>query len=1579
MKLPIARKLRKSLPIVTALMLGIGTILSGFGAKPPAASADAASPASALVEGFEQTANLQASTSNATASLSLVGRPETIHQGHYAAKLTYSFTGTTGTAAAYLNIKDVDNTVGKPIPGSPKEMGVWVYGDGNNHWLRAVVQDGTGKNSTIDLTSSTGLSWTGWKYIVFAIPTTLPTPLKIRQIYVVETKDTNKNGGALYFDKLTAFYTSTTLYGLELAGIGPMQVGEARQSQVKATYKDSLAPQAVPAAGVQFGSSDEQVATVDADGVVHALQEGVATITAATTGSAVTAQYELTVSASAPQPQSLELSAPTKLETGSSAALGVFANYADPVNPVSILSGVTFSSDPADIVAVDAAGMMRALRAGSTVVTAVYGGVSATLPVTVTDPVPVLQSIALLNLHTMTIGDSAQSVVQATYTVLPAPVTLTEGVTFTSSDSGVATVDADGLVTAKAFGAARIMATYMGKSASFYLVVNKPESAALPKRELRAAWIATVDNVDWPQKGVYDAEQQKADFIAQLDELQADGINAVIVQVKPTADAFYPSAYGPWSQWLTGEQGKDPGYNPLAFMLDEVHKRNMEFHAWFNPYRVSLDTDLSKLADSNPAIAHPDWRISYGNKLYLNPAIPEARSYIEDSIMEVVQNYDIDAVHFDDYFYPYPVEGVDFPDSAQYEAYRNTGGALAKDDWRRQNVDTFVQEIGAKIKAEKPYVKFGISPFGIWKNKSAQAPDGSDTNGLSSYSAIYADTKKWIDQGWVDYITPQIYWYMGYSPAAYDKLIAWWSNVVQGKNVHLYSGNAIYRIGEGNEGWTNPEEMPDQVRYNRNFEAVRGSMFFSATQFAQNPLGFTERLRTDLYRYPALVPTMPWLDAEAPDAPTLNEAVPAKNGVRLSWAGGGSADETAYVVYRFEGETAGSLDDAANILDTVRKQAGETQTYTDRQAQLGHTYTYVVTAVDRLQNESEAGSAKTLSVEADIAAPTTEAAVDGSPASEDGWYRADVHVVLSASDEGSGVAETVYSLDDGATWQAYTAPIPVTDEGETAIQYRSEDQVGNVEEAKTIRIRLDKTPPTLRIEGADKTYTTAETVTITCTAEDSVSGLVYNGCAEPLVQAPAAELGIGTHEVVAEAQDRAGHTVFARAAYEIVAAGGGGTPGPGGSAAPSQPDTTRVGAEVNGSKFYIASVRSSVEDGRKVSTMTFLTDEVNKAIDSLRGAVISVPVDGTADTFVGELPGQALSLLADGRAVLDFRSDRAAYKLPAAALQLDELLAGLGDGAKAEDIVARIVIASADEAAAKDAAQRAAGLNADLLAAPVEFHVVWLYKGKELQAKPFGGFVERSLPLSGDIGANRVAAGVRIGADGSLYPVPTIVRKGEDGRYWATLSSYTNSAYAVIARAAKTFADVQGHWSQKAVDSLASRLIIEGQSADAFAPNLAITRAEFAAIVLRSLGLATDATGAAYADVPAAAWYAGIVSAANEYGLVTGYADGTFRPDRQITRAEAAVVLSRAAKLAGLIQGGEAAGMGGGGSGSGAWVAADAASIPSWAASAFEAATSLGLLSGYEDRTLRPQAPVTRAESAQMLHNLLLQAKLLDS
>ena len=389
----------------------------------------------------------------------------------------------------------------------------------------------------------------------------------------------------------------------------------------------------------------------------------------------------------------------------------------------------------------------------------------------------------------------------------------------------------------------------------FSLIIIPFFLKAQPQYEFRAVWIASVDNIDWPPKGLTDADAQRKDFIRQLDLHKRNGMNAVIVQVRPAADAFYPSQYEPWSQWLTGTQGKPPSpyYDPLKFMIEESHKRGMEFHAWANPYRADFSIGKSSIASNHVTKTHPEWFLTYGDKKYFDPANKDAQKFVVNVISDIVQRYDVDAIHMDDYFYPYRIAGTEFPDS---ESYKKSGSRLSKDDWRRSNVDTVIKMLATAIKKEKPTVQFGISPFSVWRNKDKD-PRGSDSQaGQTNYDDLFADILLWLKEKWIDYVAPQLYLEIGHDKIDYKKLLDWWSKNSYGR--HIYIGHGIYRAGT-NAAWKSPDEIPNQIKLLRQYTNVQGSIYFSSKSFNNNPNGWNDSLRNNYYKQPAKIPTMDWL------------------------------------------------------------------------------------------------------------------------------------------------------------------------------------------------------------------------------------------------------------------------------------------------------------------------------------------------------------------------------------------------------------------------------------------------------------------------------------------------------------------------------------------------------------------------------------------------------------------------------------------------------------------------------------------------------------------------------------------------
>lgn len=407
--------------------------------------------------------------------------------------------------------------------------------------------------------------------------------------------------------------------------------------------------------------------------------------------------------------------------------------------------------------------------------------------------------------------------------------------------------------------------------AVFILSVTMQLVIAQPKHEFRAAWVATVNNIDWPSKDNYNVDSQKTEYINILNMHRRNGMNAVIVQVRPATDAFFPSPYEPWSEWLTGKQGSPPSpwYDPLQFMIGETHRRGMEFHAWCNPYRAEFTIGLSSISPTHITRLHPEWFLTYGNKRYFDPGNKEAQQHVTNVIRDMVRRYDIDAVHFDDYFYPYRIAREVFPDDVSFAKYAN---GLNRDDWRRSNVDSVIVFLSRAIKEENKYCKFGISPFGVWRNNDKD-PEGSATKGgQTNYDDLYADILLWTKKGWIDYIVPQLYWEFNHPLVAYETLIDWWSRHAYGR--HLYIGHGIYRVYEqNNPRWQNPHELPDQIKKLREYPTVHGSVFFSSKSFINNPNGWSDSLASNYYKFPAIIPPMQWIDSIKPEKPIVDKQI----------------------------------------------------------------------------------------------------------------------------------------------------------------------------------------------------------------------------------------------------------------------------------------------------------------------------------------------------------------------------------------------------------------------------------------------------------------------------------------------------------------------------------------------------------------------------------------------------------------------------------------------------------------------------------------------------------------------------------
>jgi uncharacterized lipoprotein YddW (UPF0748 family) len=474
---------------------------------------------------------------------------------------------------------------------------------------------------------------------------------------------------------------------------------------------------------------------------------------------------------------------------------------------------------------------------------------------------------------------------------------------------------------------------------------------ASPKRQFRGAWIQCVNG----QFQGIGTEQMQRTLSYQLDELQKDGVNAIIFQVRAECDALYSSPYEPWSKFLTGRQGEAPSpyWDPLQWMVEQCHRRGMEIHAWINPFRAKTK-GTTNLSSKHISRQHPERCFQYDNLYILNPGIPENREYICRVVDDIVRRYDIDGLHIDDYFYPYPVLGAQIPDQAQFQQYNNGFSNIG--DWRRDNVNVFIKQLSDSIHQTKPWVKFGVSPFGIYRNRKNAPQIGSNTNGLQNYDDLYADVLKWVNNGWIDYCVPQLYWQIGHPSADYATLIQWWNR---------YAGNRPLYIGEDVERTVkfadphNPSshQMASKYRLYDRCPNIKGTVLWYAKAAVDNIGNYGSMLRNSYWRAPALQPLMPWVDNKAPKKPRRVKPVWTSDGYILFWQApkgkGWKEEASQYVVYRFRKGEKQTLDDPAHIVAVTYNTMLHLPYEKGKEK-----FTYIITALDRMGNESKGKTKK---------------------------------------------------------------------------------------------------------------------------------------------------------------------------------------------------------------------------------------------------------------------------------------------------------------------------------------------------------------------------------------------------------------------------------------------------------------------------------------------------------------------------------------------------------------------------------------------------------------------------------------------
>ncbi|MDN3674663.1 family 10 glycosylhydrolase [Flavobacterium branchiarum] len=463
-----------------------------------------------------------------------------------------------------------------------------------------------------------------------------------------------------------------------------------------------------------------------------------------------------------------------------------------------------------------------------------------------------------------------------------------------------------------------------------------------PKREMRAAWISTVDNIDWPSKPGLSDKEMKAEMIVLLDNLRSYNLNTVVFQIRPTADAYYKSTKEPASHWITGKQGVAPGFDPLQLVIDEAGKRGMSVHVWLNPYRVQKDTTKEVLAKTHLYFKKPELFVTYGKTRYFNPGFKETRNFVASVVGEIVRNYDIQAIHMDDYFYPYKIAGQEFPDQVAFE--KEPRQFKDKDDWRRDNVDLIIKQIRDTIIANKPEVEFGISPFGVWRNKAKDSEGSNTMAGATNYDDLYANILKWQKENWIDYVTPQLYWHIGFDRANFEVLAKWWAERKYGANVYI--GHGEYKISKTSkeEEWRSPNQIVKQIEMIRSLPLLDGSMHFTANVFKRMGDTLRKPIIQKQYKYIALTPEANRITRIKPERPVSTSITQKGDQMLLTWKPG--AHNQKFVIYRFNKGKITDFSNPENIYYVT------TSTKLEVPSANFKNYTYAITALSPTQIES---------------------------------------------------------------------------------------------------------------------------------------------------------------------------------------------------------------------------------------------------------------------------------------------------------------------------------------------------------------------------------------------------------------------------------------------------------------------------------------------------------------------------------------------------------------------------------------------------------------------------------------------------
>ncbi|MGI2295040.1 family 10 glycosylhydrolase [Paenibacillus sp. GXUN7292] len=1221
---------------------------------------------------------------------------------------------------------------------------------------------------------------------------------------------------------------------------------------------------------------------------------------------------------------------------------------------------------------------------------------------------------------------------------------------------------------------------------------NVPEETPVNKREMRAAWISTVVNIDWPSTDSWKIEDtqaravaQKADLIKILDDLAETGANAVMFQVRPTSDAFYKSELAPWSYWLTGKQDVDPGFDPLQFAIEEAHKRNLELHAWANPYRVSMPAAmymdesgkplpdlkavgdmLSKVPDSIYA-KHPEW-IKVGTSRYvLDPGIPEAAKYVEDAVMEIVENYDIDGIHFDDYFYVGSNGGFDagYSDQSTYDTYADKTEFPKIEDWRRNNTYTLVKNLHNRINAAKPWVKFGISPAGVWGNKKDGHPDGSETSaGIPNYDRAYADTKKWVLEEIIDYITPQVYWTFNNSAAGYGVVTSWWSDLLQNNpdvRTQLYIGVGFYWLnpveGTTDKYWNTlgvgDQEIARQLKFNAANPKIDGTMIFTYNSLkvnSPNAISAASLIKNDLWANKALMPAMPWKGGVAPEAPVLVSAAFEDGSNTISWQD--NDENTAYyAVYRFEDNEAVDINNPVKLIAKVRKTETGLQSYTDHTGK--PTSNYVVTALNRLSDESipsnestqlpivdtsaldseiaaavelmdnaevgtEAGQYPQEAIDALTAAVTIASAikanantqeeidhaVEGLKAAVESFKAAQIPDPNVKVEEVSLDKETL-QLNVGDVFQFKATITPSGAANKNVTWTSSDDGIAAIDNTgKVTAIAEGIAVITVTTEDGNKTATSVVTVskpseTIDTTELDSEiaaaeelmdhaevgteAGQYPQEAIDALTAAVTIASAVKINAKTQEEIDRAVEDL--KAAVESFKAAQ--IPDPNVEVEEVSLDKETLQLNV-GDVFQLKATITPSDAANKNVTWTSSNDGI-AAIDNT-GKVTAI-AEGTAVITVTTEDGHktATSVVTVSKPSETIDTTELDNQIQIAADLRDTARIGTNPGqypqsAKdaLEAAIAAASTAKVDAKTQEDIDSAVEGLKAAVesfkaakIPVPqviyVPIHVTGVSLDKQTLELNIGDESQLTAAISPSNADFRqvtwkssnenvaiVDSAGRVVAKGSGTAIITVTTT--DGNMTATC---VVNVSAPVTEEEETkpeenvevkFSDILGHWAEASIKLAAAKGIISGYADGTFKPKSEVTRAEFAVMLARMLNLQGNGAELEFNDKTAiGSWATQGIAQAVQAGIVKGYSDGSFRPNAKISRVEMVTMIVNALGFADNSK--ATTGF------------ADDADIPAWARAAVAAAAENGLVQGVGGNKFAPNQTATRAESVVVL------------